>query len=198
MARVGHRSKRGVRRGGAARATSTRSRLNAVRAACYSSTMRMAAMAFPIVLGLMGCGATATSTRAAGSSGEDTPPAEQCTATLRIEPLDERTEPGEDVAIPFARITAVRHCERSGSSRLVTGDERGICTAASAGSAVARVSCWWAGRTSETVLVQVDRTLVVRRLETVDERVRGEPEELGALGLPENSVLVPLARAGDR
>jgi len=145
-----------------------------------------------------GGGTSHTSTLHGAADAEETPEPEQCTATLRIEPLEERTEPGEDVAIPFARITAVRHCERSGSSHLVTGDERGICTAAAAGSAVARVSCWWAGRTSETLLVHVAQTLVVRRAETVDEHVRGEPEELGALGLPENSRLVPLSRAGER
>lgn len=153
--------------------------------------------AWPLVVLMLGCGAATSRGTASIGPGEAEPEPEQCTATLRIESLEERAEAGSDVAIPFARLTAVRHCERSGTEELLTGEERGICTpAAGGGRVVARVSCWWAGSTSETVLVRVEQALVVRRLETVDERASGDPEELGAIGLPENSRLVPLAEAG--
>jgi hypothetical protein len=153
--------------------------------------------AWPLVVLMLGCGAAAPRVDGPRGGSENEPDPEQCTATLRIESLGERAEPGSEVEIPFSRLTAVRHCERSGTEELVTGEERGICApAAGSGRTVARVSCWWAGETSETVLVRVEETLVVRRVETVDERVHGEPAELGAIGLPEHSRLVPLTEAG--
>jgi hypothetical protein len=161
---------------------------------CYIPVMRVW---LALVLAWGGCGAASPRGTAMSAGGEVEPDPEQCTATLRIESLEDRADAEGDVEIPHSRITAVRHCERSGSSELVVGDERGICTAADAGSAVARVSCWWAGATSEIVLVRVEDALVVRRVETLDERVSGAPEELGAIGVPENSRLVPLHASGN-
>lgn len=164
--------------------------------------MRWLARVFIAAFTLAGCahdregGPTLHGT--AGSGGETELEPEQCTATLRIESLEERPDTaGSDVAIPFSAVTAVRHCERSGTSELAVGEERGICTRAAAGSAIARVSCWWAGATSEIVLVRDEQALVVRRVETSGERVRGDVASLGALGLPENSRLVALENAGD-
>ncbi len=157
---------------------------------------RLALVMWLAVLG--GCTSAIPRPVVTGGGGDVEVEPEECTATLRIESLPDRVvDPGSEVAIPFALVTAVRHCERSGSSELVVGEQQGICQRATPGRSVARVSCWWAGRTSEIVLVEVGETLVVRRVETERERVSSEPEELGALGLPENSHLVSLEEAGD-
>jgi len=149
-----------------------------------------------LVLVSLGC-AGPDSGPAATSAGGETPDAEECAATLRVETFDE-AETGEDVELPRARITAVRHCERSGSSTLPVGVETGICMPAATGpGVVARVSCWWAGGGTEVELVRRGDSLVIVRTPVDELRGPASPSELGAIGLPENSELVPLSAAGD-
>ena len=163
------------------------------RPACYTKGMRGLAL----VMVSLGCAAPDPGP-AATSAGGETAEAEECAATLRIETFDE-AEAGEDVEIPRARLTAVRHCERSGSSTLPVGIETGICTPAapSRSGVVARVSCWWAGGGTEVELVRRGDSLVIVRTEVDELRGPATPSELGAIGLPENSELVPLSAAGD-
>lgn len=159
---------------------------------CYTSVVRRTLL----VLTLLGCGASAPSTGGATSGGEEAAP-EECTATLRIESIEEAAA-DEAIEIPRARITAVRHCERSGSSTLAVGTEDGVCTrAASGGDVIAHVSCWWAGAGSEIELVRLGESLVVRRVAVDEMTGPGPAAELGAIGLPEHSELVPLSAAGD-
>jgi hypothetical protein len=148
------------------------------------------------VLVSLGCAAAGPgpgTTSAGGESAE----AEECVAPLRVETFEAADE-GEEVEVPRARLTAVRHCERSGSSTLPVGIETGICTPAAPGpGVVARVSCWWAGGGTEVELVRRGDSLVIVRTAVDELRGPATPSELGAIGLPENSELVPLSAAGD-
>jgi hypothetical protein len=149
------------------------------------------------VLVSLGCAAPDAGPGATSAGGE-APEAEECAATLRVETFDEADE-GEEIEIPRARLTAVRHCERSGSSTLPVGVETGICTPAapSRPGVVARVSCWWAGGGTEVELVRRGDSLVIVRTAVDELRGPAAPSELGAIGLPEHSELVPLSAAGD-
>lgn len=149
-----------------------------------------------VSLFLVACGAEPSGPSGEGTSGGETPPPEQCTATLRVESMDEADASGMEM--PRARITAVRHCERSGSTTLEVGVETGICSPAGVygEGVVAHVTCWWAGAGSEIELVRRGDTLVIRKTAVDEMTGPAAPEELGGLGLPENCDLVPLSDAG--
>lgn len=114
-------------------------------------------------------------------------PRTQCTVTLRFEdqtPEEDGPPPADPaLALPRTRVTLVRICEPGGTATQLVGVETGVCQFGSAGDALVRARCWWAGQGSEIEVQRVLRQLVVRRAELHDGEL-GPMQDAGELALP--------------